>query len=269
MRLIQAAKSALLAVAVATVAVPVSAQTQAAMSERDTGPKHLIITYHCPPATRAAFREFMTAQGLRSFASWKSQGVLKDYHVLFNWFVDADAWDMLSILSLDKYGDVDKWRQVEKSSPGGLSRDGLALCAPSVTYAMDLLWQRHSPTVKSNPEKSVFLVIPYVYYPASTLDQYTSYVSGYVIPQFDAWIRDNILVGYRIFVNRFQTARPWQAVFVLEYRDTEAFGEREKEVDKVKAQLQKDENWKALGDRKLSVRTEKETAAAEELVPRQ
>src|SRR5258706_15672174 len=131
-----------------------------------------------------------------NFATWKGQGVLKDYHVLFNWFVDADAWDMLSILSLGQYGDVDKWRQVEKTSPGGLTRDGLALCAPSVTYAMDLLWQNHSSTVKSNPAKSVFLIIPYVYYPASTLDQYTNYVSGYVIPQFDAGIRDNTLVGY-------------------------------------------------------------------------
>src|SRR5258706_4068967 len=111
MNLIEAAKSALLVTAMATGAVPTLAQTQAAMSERDTGPKHLIITYHCPPATRAAFREFMTREGMRNFATWKGQGVLKDYHVLFNWFVDADAWDMLSILSLGQYGDVDKWRQ--------------------------------------------------------------------------------------------------------------------------------------------------------------
>ncbi len=54
-------------------------------------------------------------------------------------------------------------------------------------------------------------------------------------------------------------------MFVLEYRDVEAFGQREKEVDKVKAQLQSDTNWKALGDRKLSVRTEKQTTTAEEL----
>jgi hypothetical protein len=111
-------------------------------------------------------------------------------------------------------------------------------------------------------------MIPYEYYPASSLDEYTKYVSGYVIPQFDSWIRDNILVSYSILVNRFQTSRPWQALFVLEYRDTEAFGEREKEVDKVKAELQKDDAWKSLGDRKLKIRTEKQTATAEELVAR-
>ena len=248
-------------------AAPGSAQQPAAMIERDTGPKHLIITYHCPTATRAAFREHMSGPGLRKFEQWKSQGRLKEYHLLFNWFVDADTWDMLSIISFGQYSDVDKWRQVERAAPAGLSREGLALCSPSVTYAMDLLWQNRAVSASRNSDKSVFLIIPYVYYPASTLDQYTGYVSGYVIPQFEAWIRDNILVSYRIFVNRFQTSRPWQAVFVLEYRDTEAFGEREKEVDKVKAQLQKDENWKALGDRKLSVRTEKETATAEELLP--
>jgi hypothetical protein len=244
------------------------AQTPAAISERDTGPKHLLITYHCQPATRSAFREHMISRGVRSFEEWKNARLISDYHVLFNWFVDAETWDMLSIVSFDQYGKIDRWRQIERAAPGGLSPEGLALCSPAITYAMDLLWQNRSQSTPSNPGKSVFLVIPYVYYPASSLEQYTSYVSGYVIPQFDNWIRDNILVSYKIFVNRFQTGRSWQAVFVLEYRDTDSFGQREKEVDKVKAQLQSDTNWKALGDRKLSVRTEKETATAEELVSR-
>jgi hypothetical protein len=182
--------------------------------------------------------------------------------------VDEDTWDMLSILSFGQYDDINRWRQVEQLSPGGLTHAGLALCAPVVTYAMDLLWHNKSETLKSDPAKSVFLTIPYEYYPASSLDEYTKYVSGYVIPQFDSWIRDSILVSYRIFVNRFQTSRPWQALFVLEYRDTEAFGQREKEVDRVKAQLQKDDAWRALGDRKLKVRTEKQTATADELVAR-
>ena len=244
-------------------------QPQANMAERDTGPKHLVITYECPPANRAAFREFMVRDGVRQFERWKQGGTLKDYHILYNWFVDNDTWDMLALLDVGEYTNIDKWRQVERTMPGGLSREGLALCKPAVTYAMDLLWTNKSQTTKSNPDKSVFLMIPYEYYPMSTLDEYAKYVSSYVIPQFDRWIRDNVVVSYRIYTNRFQTSRPWQALFVLEYRDTESFGEREKEVDKVKAELQKDEAWKSLGDRKLKIRTEKQTAAAEELVPRE
>ena len=250
---------------VAFIAVPLNGQNSAAIGERDTGPKHLLITYHCPAVSRSAFREYMINQGVRAFQDWKRTGVVGDYHILFNWFVDSETWDMLSILSFKQYAAVDKWRQVEHSAPGGLTREGLALCSPAITYPMDLLWQGRSQRSASTPGGTVFLIIPYVYYPASSLEQYAIYVSGYVIPQFQAWIRDNILVSYRIFVNRFQTGREWQAVFVLEYRDIEAFGQREKEVDKVKAQLQSDANWKALGDRKLSVRTEKQTATAEEL----
>ena len=259
------AKIAMVIVFVAFISTSVGAQASAAMGERDTGPKHLLITYRCPAASRSAFRDYMISQGVRAFQEWKRTGVVRDYQILFNWFVDSETWDMLSILSFDQYASIDKWRQIEHSTPGGLTREGLALCSPAITYAMDLLWQGRSKIKLPTPAHSVFLTIPYVYYPASSLEQYATYVSGYVIPQFDAWIRDNILVSYKIFVNRFQTGREWQAVFVLEYRDVEAFGQREKEVDKVKAQLQSDANWKALGDRKLSVRTEKQTATAEEL----
>ena len=249
----------------AFIVSPMRGQNSAAMGERDTGPKHLLITYRCQAASRSAFREYMINQGIRVFQDWKRTGVVNDYHILFNWFVDSETWDMLSIVSFNQYTDIDKWRQVEHSAPGGLMREGLALCSPAITYAMDLLWERRSKSSTSAPGQTVFLIIPYVYYPASSLEQYTTYVSGYVIPQFDAWIRDNVLVSYRIFVNRFQTGREWQAVFVLQYRDVDAFGQREKEVDKVKAQLQSDADWKALGDRKLSVRTEKQTTTAEEL----
>jgi len=249
----------------ALITTPTKGQNSAAMGERDTGPKHLLITYHCPAASRSAFHDYMINQGVPAFQDWKRTGVVGDYYILFSWFVDSDTWDMLSILSFNQYAAVDKCRQVEHTAPGGLRREGVALCSRAITYAMDLLWQSRSQHSTSTPGATVFLIIPYVYYPASSLEQYATYVSGYVIPQFDAWIRDNILVSYRIFVNRFQTGREWQAVFVLEYRDVEAFGQREKEVDKVKAQLQSDANWKALGDRKLSVRTEKQTTTAEEL----
>ncbi len=261
--------SALIVIVVAA-AMPclVPAQIEPNMAERDTGPKHLVITYQCPPASRVAFRDHMVRSGVRQFEQWKQAKVLKEYHVLFNWFVDGDTWDMLSLLDIGEYTNIDKWRQVERSSPGGLSPEGLALCRPAVTYAMDLLWRNTSGISRSNPGKSVFLMIPYEYYPASTLDEYAKYVTVYVIPQFDRWIRDNVLVSYRIYVNRFQTSRPWQALFVLEYRDTESFGRREKEVDKVKAELQSNEAWKSFGEKKLKIRTEKQTSYAEELVPR-
>jgi len=263
---VAARSTGLLALATVLLALPTHSRD---LVTRETGPRQLLITYHCDPANRIAFREHMVKQGAPRFEKWKREGVLQDYKLLFNWFVDADTWDMLAILSFRDYRDIDRWRLIEKSSPGGLSKEALALGLPRITYAMDLFWQAASRTRHRDPAKSVFLVIPYVYYPASSLDEYSKYVDGYVVPQFDQWIRDDILVSYSIYINRFQTSRPWQAVFVLEYKDTESFGMREKEVDKVKAELAQDPSWKALGDRKLQIRSEKETATAEQLTPPQ
>src|SRR5205823_8063519 len=81
----------------------------AAMGERDTGPKHLLITYHCPAASRSAFHDYMINQGVPAFQDWKRTGVVGDYYILFSWFVDSDTWDMLSILSFNQYAAVDKW----------------------------------------------------------------------------------------------------------------------------------------------------------------
>jgi len=230
---------------------------------RDEGPRQLIITYHCSPAARAAFRDYMLKEGLARFEGWKKQGIFQDYKVLLDWFVDAETWDMLVILSFKDYGDVDKWRAIERSSPGGLGAEGLAFGSPAISYAMDLFFQGTSTTRKTDSAKSVFLTIPYVYYPATSLDEYAKHVAGYVTPQFDRWIKDDVLVSYQIYINRFQTGRNWQALFLLEYKDTVAFGQREREVDKVKAELVTDANWKALGDRKLKIRTEMQTTTSE------
>lgn len=244
------------------------AQGSASARERDIGgPKHLVILYRTAPQNRAAFREYMASNGVSCFEDWKNKGIFQDYRVLFNWYVDDATWDMVVILNFGRYTDLGKWNVIERTAPGGLSKEALALASPFITYSMDLPFQRTSSSMKGSAASSVYLLIPYVYYPASSLEQYAQYLDGYVIPQLDAWVRDGILVSYRIYVNRFQTSRPWQALFVLEYKDLEAFGHREKEVDKVKAELSSDSNWKALGDRKLAIRTEKETSAADQLGP--
>src|SRR5204863_7603704 len=119
-------------------------------------------------------------------------------------------------------------------------------------------WKNGPDEKRTDAGRSVFLTIPYVYHPMTSLDDYAKYVEGYVMPQFDGWLKDGIIRSYHIYVNRFQTSRSWQALFLIEYENVEAFGQREKEVDKVKMQLLADPNWKGLGDRKLAVRVEKE-----------
>jgi hypothetical protein len=237
------------------------------LQTRDDGPKNLFITYRCTADNRAALREYMMTEGLARLAAWKKESVFGDYKLLFNWFVDAETWDAMAILTFSNYEDVLKWRSIERTSPGGLSKAGLALATPVMTYATDLMWHGES-TVRSDPSQSVYLIIPYTFYPPNSVADYIKYATTYVIPQVEGWITEGILTSYRIYVNRFPSARPWQSIFVLEYKDIRAFAVREKIVSKVSAGLKDDPAWKAYSDNKLKFRTEKETVTAEELQAR-
>ena len=262
----------LLAASIHVFSALAPAQSGIASSERivqlhETGPRNLVITYHSPPATRAAFRRYMETTGVRQFEAWKNRGVFRDYRILFNWFVESDTFDMLVALSFEPYAQIARWEEIEESFPGGLSKEGLALGSPVMDFPMDMPWRNGPDEKRAGSEKSVFLAIPYVYYPASSLDQYCQYVEGYALPQFDGWLKDGVLRSYHIYVNRFQTSREWQALFLLEYSNLEAFGAREKEVDIVKRRLLSDPQWKALGEHKLAVRVEKQTATSFEILP--
>jgi hypothetical protein len=232
---------------------------------KDSGPRTLVISYRCPPAKRAAFREQMLNAGLPRFEKWKTEGFLEKYRLLFNSYVDEDTWDLLAVLTFHEYKDVDRWRKIERSMPGGLATLELSLAAPLSTNSMDLVLQEALPTPElANPAESVFFVIPYVYSPTTTED-YTKYLNGYVIPQTKGWLKEGVLSSYEIYLNRYPASQPWQALFVLQYKDWVAFGLREKAVTKVRSDLSQNPAWKALSDNKLQIRIEKKAVISEQL----
>jgi len=106
-------------------------------------------------------------------------------------------------------------------------------------------------------------VVPY---DVANLDEYRQYASGYVIPQMNGWLREGVLRSYSLFVNRFYTGKPWDALLILEYKDLDSFGRRESVKDKVRESLRSNPTWKALNENKRNTRTEKETIVAEELI---
>src|SRR5258706_3107217 len=125
------------------------------------GPTTLIITYRCVPANRAAFRESIVQTDIPGFERWKRAGTLENYRLFFNWYVDENTWDMMVVLSFRQYADVARWREIERTSPGGLSRESLKLGAPMMTYSVDLTWRGTAPNDQPATGKSVFLIIPY------------------------------------------------------------------------------------------------------------
>jgi hypothetical protein len=100
-------------------------------------------------------------------------------------------------------------------------------------------------------------------------DNYVTYLDTYVIPQVNGWIEEDVLARYTIYISRYSTSRPWSSLFVLEYRDHDAFGKRESTVAKVREKLKKNPAWVAASESKQKVRIEKQTIIAEELLPNQ
>jgi hypothetical protein len=227
------------------------------------GPKQILITFRCAAADRPAFRAYLQGEESRMLEKLMAEGVLKSYHLLFNPFVTTGTWDAMTVLNFSSYAATRRWKDIERKYPAGLNAVGLKLAKPIQTYSADLNWEGDA-TDPGPDDKHVFYIIPYSY---STLDQYKSYVDGYVIPQLRGWMKEGVLSRYSLYLNRYSTGDPWDALFIYEYRDLESFGKREETVAKVRATLRDDPSWKHLSDIKATIRTETENTIAEELKP--
>lgn len=244
----------------ATLAICVAAGVAGAQ-EPPGGPTQLVITYRCPPPRRAAFRQFMTEQGILRFEHWKKDGLLKDYRFLFNWYVDVDAWDAMAVLTFPSYAQAVKWRDIEKTTPGGLTRDALEMAWPLNTYSVDLF--AHGAEEQQDPSRSVFMAIPYDFPgPAEARD----FANAYVVPQAKGWLREGILASYSVYVNHYPGGKRWQALLLLEYRDLDSFSRREEVIAKVRAQLKNDPAWRAAGEKQKGA--EREPVIADPVLPR-
>jgi len=237
------------------------AKSFAQESVDDTGPAALIITYKSAPSKRTALREYISRTGLQQFQKLKDSGLLKDYRILFSRYVDADSWDMMALLSFARYADVGRWKDIGRATPAGLTEDGLALTSAISTYPADLI-RRDSSAGPTG--KSVFFVIPYDY----TIPEpdYIKYADGYVVLQLKGWIAEGVLTSYGLYLSRYPNLRQWGSMLVLEYKNDESFGLRDKTVAKVRARLKDDPAWKALSENKRQVRVEKLAVIADEIL---
>ena len=239
------------------------AQPPAGAPQEHAGePPQLVITYRCPPPRRAAFRQFMTQGGVQRFERWKQDGMLKDYRVLFNWFSDVDTWDAMAVLTFPGYVQMARWKEIERINPGGLPRDALDIAWPVNAYSAELGWHGGIEDGHDHTH-SVYLVIPYDY---TGLPEYKDYASAYLIPQAKGWMREGILAGYDLYLNRFPAGKPWDALLILEYKDMDAFSRRDEVAAKVQSQLRSDPAWKAVNDSKQKAGTERESVLADTLI---
>ena len=228
---------------------------------QEGGPRQILITYRCRPSDRPAFHDFLAAQESRMLDKLKADGTLGGYQILFNPVV-TETFDALLILDFRDDLATERWLNLERTLPGGLSPAGQRLAEPQMTYFADLQWEGTSSIAPSS--HPVFYAIPYSY---NSLDQYKTYVDAYVIPQVKGWMEEGVLSHYAIYLNRYNVGPPWDALFVYEYHDLQALGEREKTIAKVRATLRSDPTWIHWNDVKSTVRSESENTVLEEVRP--
>jgi hypothetical protein len=247
-----------LLLAICTVVCCVFVFPVAAAEADDAGPHQLLITYRSEARDRPAFRNYLAKEGRAPFDRLLKEGALKEYQILFNPYNGAGTWDAMVVMNFNRFADTRKWRDIERVSPGGLSAKGLKLARPVDTYSADLTWQASTPGASSRD--SVFYVIPYEY---NSAGEYKKYVDAYVIPQVQGWMREGVLSGYRMYMNRFPVGRPWDALFIYQYKDADSFGNREKALQKVREGLKTDPVWQKFNEIKQTLRSETENTITE------
>lgn len=250
------------AAAVLMLTVLALGQASAADQHAD-GPLSLIVTYHAKPADRAALRRELQGAGLRQFQAWKNAGVLSDFNLLYGRYADNDNLDAIALLAFPNYAALQRWNKIEQDHPGGLNAKALALTTSIQTTPADLVRGKRSA---ASSAESVFMVIPYE--TMISAPEYLKYADGYVVPQFDGWMQEGVLVRYGIYVDRYAAGRPWSTMVILEYKNDAALGARESVVAKVRAQLKDNPEWKAISDAKKNIRNEKQLVIADPLVAR-
>ena len=228
------------------------------------GPRQLLIAYRTEPADRPAFRAYLERHEAKLLGKLQRQGILSGYQILFNPFVQPRTWDAMVVLSFTGFADTRRWLDIERTSPGGLSLEGLRLAKPVSEYSADLVWE-NAASDEGPSDGHIVYVIPYTY--LSSLAQYKAYVGGYVVPQLEGWIKAGVLSRYRIYLNRYPVGdpEPWDALFVYEDRSLEAFGRRDETIAAVRKTLRADPAWEKLSETKSNLRTEAENTIAEPL----
>jgi hypothetical protein len=222
----------------------------------DSGPTTLTMAYHTLPGDRLALKEYMQVTGLKQFANWRDQGIIKDYRIFWSRYADSLNWDMLAVVQFASTEKVTEWKKIEARFPAGLPISVAKLCTAIHTNPADLHFKggEHSPN-------AVFLIIPYDYLVSTP--EYLNYVRAYVKAQYDGWIDEKVLAAYEIYLGRFPVSRYWSALMILEYKDEEALGVREQTTAKVREKLRENAEWKKIHESKQNVRVTRQYVMAD------
>lgn len=223
----------------------------------------LFYSYRCLPENRPDLRKYMDTAGVAQFEEWKSEGVFKDYIILFSTYVHINSvpWDMLVRIDFDRYEDTDKWKEIERTMPAGLPARILALASPENLNVGETL--AASGMRSRDAAKAVYDVSYYRFKVPLAVGK--NFIQGYVMPQLDAFMREKVLAGYGLYLNRYEST-DWSYLILSEYADATAFDLRVSNKSQIRSLL--DPAWKTLHDIKTEhIRDEPHGFIAVRIVP--
>ena len=231
-----------------------AAQAQPYLAE---GPRSLVIEYHSEAKDRPAFRAYLIHTMAPRLRGLQTNGTLSSFRILFSWYAQPEVWDALVELQFPESRSLARWNALETQQPGGLDTEGLSLAEPILTVSADVAFASGDTDAVDG---AVYYIVPYSFGGAA---EYLAYAKGYVIPQYEGWMRDGSLAGYQVLVNRYPVGPPWDSLAILEYRDLASFGRRQVVLDEVRKGLSNDPTWRDYHARKASLRSETENSIAE------
>ena len=217
------------------------------------GPTALITSYRAVPESRTMFRSIMQTEGVVQFEKWKKAGVFASYQALFTTYAGNSVPDMFLVLRFNHFTDLAAWQKIEEKYPGGLPADAQLIAAADTSGTADIV--RESSTLPTTPDSQFFVL---EYDVLIDMPKYTSYVLGYVVPQFEAWEKAGVLSSYACYVNQNPAGAPWSSFILLEYKDLKSLAAREVIKNQARAELaSSNATWKRWSDDKTAVRKEK------------
>jgi hypothetical protein len=79
----------------------------------------------------------------------------------------------------------------------------------------------------------------------------------------NGWVAEGVLASYALYLNQNEAGEPWDALFLLEYRDLQALARRRTTVNRVRAELQSNPEWRTLSETKQTFRKEGQIVIAD------
>jgi hypothetical protein len=227
-----------------------------------TSTSGLVVTYHALSGLRPLVLPALQRTLGTRLRQWQSDGVIANHRILFNRHADVDLWDAMALIEFAGGGAAERWNALEREFPAGLDAQTLGLIGAVHTVPVELTRHRNQAPV---PPKAVVLAIPYQALVSAA--EYIAYADGYVIPQFDGWLKEGVLSQYSLWSASYPASRPWTHLLLLDYRSEQALAARDAVVAKVRAELMNVPQWRAVSENKSKIREEKQLVVADDITP--